>query len=58
MVAVGAAVNDMREAQSLMMPLMLLLMFPCAVAADFAQPELGVQHDRSASFRRSTRSPC
>jgi ABC-2 type transport system permease protein len=28
MMAVGSAVNDMREAQSLMMPLMLLLMLP------------------------------
>src|ERR1043166_10079018 len=28
MVSVGAVVNDMREAQSLMMPLMLLLTFP------------------------------
>jgi ABC-2 type transport system permease protein len=28
MMAVGAAVNDMREAQSLMMPLMLLMMLP------------------------------
>jgi len=28
MVSIGAVVNDMREAQSLMMPLMLLLTFP------------------------------
>ena len=37
MVAVGAAVNEMREAQSLMMPIMLLLMAPWILAQPIAR---------------------
>ena len=45
MVAVGAAVNEMREAQSLMMPIMLLLMAPWILRpADRARAELDLQH--------------
>jgi ABC-2 type transport system permease protein len=37
MAAVGAAVNEMREAQSLMMPIMLTLMLPWLLAAPIAR---------------------
>jgi len=37
MVAVGAAVNEMREAQSLMMPIMLTMMVPWVLAAPIAR---------------------
>jgi ABC-2 type transport system permease protein len=37
MVAVGAAVNEMKEAQSLMMPIMLMLMVPWVLAAAIAR---------------------
>ena len=37
MAAVGSAVNDMREAQSLMMPIMLVLMVPWMLAAPIAR---------------------
>jgi ABC-2 type transport system permease protein len=37
MAAVGAAVNEMREAQSLMMPIMLTLMLPWVLAAPIAR---------------------
>ena len=45
MVSVGAVVNDMREAQSLMMPLMLLLTFPFWVWFPISMsPNSRVQH--------------
>ena len=37
MAAVGSAVNDMREAQSLMMPLILVMMVPWMLAAPIAR---------------------
>ena len=37
MVAVGSAVNEMREAQSLMMPIMLVMMVPWVLAAPIAR---------------------
>jgi ABC-type Na+ efflux pump permease subunit len=37
MAAVGSAVNEMREAQSLMMPIMLVLMVPWVLAAPIAR---------------------
>ena len=37
MVAVGAAVNDMREAQTLMMPIMITMMVPWVLAAPIAR---------------------
>ena len=37
MVAVGSAVNEMREAQSLMMPIMLTMMVPWVLAAPIAR---------------------
>src|SRR6185295_6165390 len=37
MVAVGAAVNEMREAQSLMMPLTLTMMVPWVLAAPISR---------------------
>jgi ABC-type Na+ efflux pump permease subunit len=37
MVAVGAAVNEMKEAQSLMIPVMLMLMAPWILAAPIAR---------------------
>ena len=45
MMAVGAAVNEMREAQSLMMPIILVLMVPWMLAEPIARrAELDVQH--------------
>ena len=47
MLTVGSAVNDMREAQSMMMPVMLLCHGAVAVlAAHLSRPELDVQHRR------------
>ena len=55
--AAGAAVNDMKEAQALMGPVMLLLMGPWhAGRSDRAQIPIRRLPSRSASSRRSTRS--
>ena len=50
MAAIGAAVNEMREAQTLMTPVMLVMMLPWMLWLPIsAQSELDVQH-ASCSF--------
>ena len=52
MMAAGAAVNEMREAQSLMMPLMLMLMSPWFLWLPISRdPEFDPRDRRSASCR-------
>lgn len=58
LVTVGAAVNDMREAQSMMMPIMLMIMIPWIFWLPIRASRTPRSASRSASFHRSTRSRC
>ena len=58
MMAVGAAVNEMSEAQSLMMPLMLVMIVPMVLWPAISRNPTPCLPSQSALFRPSIRSAC